>query len=69
MSFGPRIIPIPLRADVTVQIAHLPDDLTPTEAAKIGRVILALSAETASPARANLHRLDEPENHLPKGEE
>lgn len=39
----PRIFPVPLREDVTVRIQGLPHDLTPAEAEKIGRVLLALS--------------------------
>lgn len=42
------IIPIPLRADLTVRIWGLPIDLTPAEAAKIGAVVTAL-AEPVSP--------------------
>ena len=38
-----RIMPIPLREDVTVYIAMIPNDLTRPEALKIGRVILALA--------------------------
>lgn len=44
-DFGPasdRIIPIPIRQDVTVSIFGIPHDLTPDEAAKIVRVITAL---------------------------
>jgi len=36
------VFPIPLRPDVTVQVAGIPSDLTPTEAKKITAVIMAL---------------------------
>ncbi len=45
------IIPIPLRADLTIYVQGLPLDLTPAEAAKIGRVITALATSTAPPMR------------------
>lgn len=47
-DYGPlsdKIIPISLRADVQVQIYGLPYDLTPAEAAKVGRVIKALATK------------------------
>lgn len=37
------VFPIPIRPGVIVKIAGIPSDLTPDEAEKIGRVILALS--------------------------
>lgn len=44
-----RIIPVPIRADVTVQVFGLPFDLTTEEARKIGAVILALASLAESP--------------------
>lgn len=41
---GVSVLPIPLRADLTVQIAGLPFDLTPGEAKKIANIILAHAA-------------------------
>lgn len=43
-DFGPlshKIIPIPIRADLTVNIFGLPLDLTLAEAAKLSAVIMA----------------------------
>lgn len=39
------VLPIPLRPDLTVQIAGLPFDLTPAEAKKIANIILAHAME------------------------
>lgn len=41
-----NILPIPLRADLIVQIAGLPFDLTAAEAKKIANIILAHATET-----------------------
>lgn len=41
LSQASGILPIPLRADLTVQIAGLPFDLTQTEAKKIANIVLA----------------------------
>lgn len=38
---GVSVLPIPLRADLTVQVAGLPFDLTQAEAKKIANIILA----------------------------
>lgn len=43
---GVSVLPIPLRADLTVQIAGLPFDLTSVEAKKIANIILAHASET-----------------------
>jgi hypothetical protein len=37
------ILPIPIRADLTIYIQGLPYDLTPTEAKKIASVIQAMA--------------------------
>jgi len=37
------IVPIPIRADVTVRISGIPHDLTKAEAERIARVIIALA--------------------------
>ena len=37
-----RVMPIPLRPDVTVFFQDIPSDLTPKEAAKLTKVVLAL---------------------------
>jgi hypothetical protein len=42
---GPNILPIPLRPELTIQIAGLPFDLTPAEAKKIANIILAHASE------------------------
>lgn len=42
---GANILPVPLRPDLTIQIAGLPFDLTPAEAKKIANIILAHAAE------------------------
>lgn len=44
--FG-RIVPIPIRADLVVHIAGMPDDMTKVEAEKIARVVMAFSTEKA----------------------
>lgn len=44
-----HILSIPIRPDVTVQIATLPHDLTPAEAEKIARVIAALASVEKAP--------------------
>lgn len=36
------IIPIQIRPELVVRIAHIPHDLTKTEAEKIARVVMAL---------------------------
>lgn len=44
--YGPlsdKIVPIPIREDVTVLVYGLPLDLKPEEAEKVGRVVLALA--------------------------
>lgn len=38
-----NILPIPLRADLTVRIQGLPFDMTPTEARRIANVVLAMA--------------------------
>lgn len=43
---GISVLPVPLRSDLTVQIAGLPFDLTPAEAKKIANIILAHAVET-----------------------
>lgn len=49
------ILPIPLRADLTIYVQGLPVDLTAREARKIGAVILALSVDAArTPLNADL---------------
>lgn len=40
---NPTILPIPIRADVTVRVQGLPFDLTPQEAGKIAAVIKAMA--------------------------
>lgn len=40
---NPTILPIPIRADVTVRVQGLPFDLTPQEASKIAAVIKAMA--------------------------
>jgi hypothetical protein len=40
--------PIPLRSGVVVKVTGIPADLTPEEAAKIGKVVLALSGSLKS---------------------
>lgn len=52
LASEPRVYPIPLRADVTVQLHNLPADLTPAEADKIAAVVRAL-ATPAGPDRLN----------------
>jgi hypothetical protein len=42
-SAGVGIIPIPIRADLTVHIQGLPFDLTSREAKKVANVILAMA--------------------------
>ena len=42
--FNDGVVPIKIREDVTVGIAHLPHDLTEAEADKIIRVIMAHAA-------------------------
>jgi hypothetical protein len=42
---GANILPVPLRPDLTIQIAGLPFDLTPAEAKKIANIILAHASE------------------------
>ena len=42
------IIPIQIRPDLIVRIAHIPHDLTPKEAARIAGVIKALAVEEKS---------------------
>jgi hypothetical protein len=44
-SAGSGIIPIPLRADLTVHVQGLPFDLTSREAKKIANVILAMALD------------------------
>jgi hypothetical protein len=39
----PPLVPIPLRANLTVFIQGMPNDMTYEEAAKISRVVMALS--------------------------
>jgi hypothetical protein len=42
---GANILPVPLRPELTIQIAGLPFDLTPAEAKKIANIILAHAIE------------------------
>ena len=44
-----EILPIPIRPNRVVFIQNLPLDLSPDEAAKIGRVVAALATEKAEP--------------------
>lgn len=44
---GANILPVPLRPDLTIQIAGLPFDLTPAEAKKIANIILAHATDGA----------------------
>lgn len=44
---GANILPVPLRPDLTIQIAGLPFDLTSAEAKKIANIILAHAADGA----------------------
>lgn len=39
----PNVFPVPIREGVTVRIQGIPHDLTPDEAAKIARVIVAIA--------------------------
>lgn len=39
----PPIVPIPIRADLTVYIQGMPIDMTYDEAAKVSRVVMALA--------------------------
>jgi site-specific recombinase XerC len=41
------MVPIPIRADLTIQVQGLPFDLTPQEAKKIAGVIMAMATEPA----------------------
>ncbi len=53
-EFGPvRVIPVPLRHDVTVHIANLPHDLTAAEANKLARLVLAYAVDEARPEPAS----------------
>ena len=45
LPIGANILPVPLRPDLTIQIAGLPFDLTPVEARKIANIILAHASE------------------------
>lgn len=54
MGFGladERILSIPIREGVAVNVFGLPLDLTPAEAAKIGRVLVAMSTPAPSGRR------------------
>lgn len=45
VTLAANILPIPLRQGLTVQVAHLPFDLTKAEATKIANIILAHALE------------------------
>lgn len=55
MSPYDRILPIPIRADLSVHIANIPLDLTQAEARKIASVVMAL----ATPISPNQERKDD----------
>jgi hypothetical protein len=42
LEYAKTIVPVQIRDDVTVRIGGLPRDLSPAEAEKIGRVVLAM---------------------------
>lgn len=47
-SVSTHSLPIPIRADLTVQINGIPFDLTKSEATKIANVVLAMATEMSS---------------------
>jgi hypothetical protein len=50
------IIPIQIRSDLTVYIQGIPHDLTPVEAEKLSRVILALGGPEKGPLDDTQHK-------------
>lgn len=47
--FDDQIIPIPIRDNLVVRVAGIPWDLTPKEAERISRIILALAKKEPAP--------------------